>query len=109
MTFHQAASCDFLDLADDARKVALYEMVRSGYELVGVAGDRFALLTGEEMPSGVDHEGALRVAAESATGEVLTYVPASCRVVALTAAGDARAVSSPRHRPIYRRRGRSCP
>ena len=80
--FNQAVSCDFLDLADDVMKVVLYEVVRSGYELVGLAGDQFAVLSPTNVDRGSDSEAADRIRSliESSVKSVRVDLPISCRV-----------------------------
>jgi hypothetical protein len=77
MHYSEARRAEYLDLADDALKAALYALVAVGFRVAGVVGEEVVI----EMPADIDHneaaERAARLAAEAA-GDVLRGMPVPC-------------------------------
>ncbi len=79
MFFHQARAAEFLDLAGDVMKSALYAVAAAGHEPVGCAGDEFVL----RVPDGQLGEELQREVGElalGAAGSLLRSVRARCIV-----------------------------
>jgi len=83
LPFSQARSAEYLDLADDAAKLALYAVVRAGYRVVAYATETILV----ELPEGADTAAQAEVVknlARQGVAEGLAGIPARCETALLS-------------------------
>jgi hypothetical protein len=79
LPFSQARAAEFLDLADDAAKSALFAVLMAGYRVVAYADDTILVELAESAQVAEQAE-LVKGIAQQGTEEVLHGVPAFCRV-----------------------------
>ncbi len=77
LSFAEARGRDYLSLADDAAKEAMFAAVEGGFRLVGFAGPEFVLEVPLKADLGAERTRAERLASEAA-GDVLGTIPVPC-------------------------------
>jgi hypothetical protein len=76
LPFSDARQVEYLDLADDAMKAVLYDLVAAGFRLVGFAGFEIVLEVEESDAKG--RAGSAKEIAKSCLQKVLSSVPVLC-------------------------------
>ena len=77
LSYAEARGRDYLSLADDAAKEAMFAVVEGGFRLVGFAGPEIVLEVSLKADPGAERTRAERLASEAA-GQVLGTIPVPC-------------------------------
>jgi len=73
----EVSGTEYLDLADDAAKAAIYRLVTEGFQLVGIAGNEIVVEIANEADASVELLKAETITRE-AVAEIITGIPVSC-------------------------------